>query len=322
VLTSVALLLGACGGGDAAEVAGAGAGAAPAAPVLPVSPPPPQPAAPAEPAPPPVIERMVRTLPGVDWDPDQPMRNTAFGPFDTDRHRVAGQTLEVTEAFVLHRVGVTFEQPTIALPGFRDIYFDGIDWGRVVPYVDIPPPTDDLAATLSIILYRSPSSEAFPTVARMSPGAQNAPSRVRDVIPVASLEVVTEQRLTGKVRTDRMSLLDLTEPLVMEPGLWLVAFRLEDTEGGVDLIGLPIVGFESGTLLDVVIPPDLDCEFIPKPDPTPGYAFYTRTVLSDGLEAFTPGFGKVQDGCVVEGYYFSPAAPGDIGLDLWGFPLG
>jgi hypothetical protein len=265
---------------------------------------------------------MVRTLPGVDWDPDQPIQNTAFGPFDTDRHRVAGQTVEITEAFELHRVGFTIDQPTIALPGFRDIYFDGIDFALVEAYVEVPPPTDDFAVTFSIILYRSPSSEAFPTVARLSPGAQNAPTRVRDVIPVAALEFVTEQRLIGKVRTDRMSFLDLTEPVVLEPGLWLIAFRTEDTEGGADVVSLPIVGFESGTLLDVVIPPELDCKFVPKTDPTPGHAFYTLAMLEDGLEAFIPGFGKVQDGCVVMGIYISPAAPGDIGLDLWGFPRG
>jgi len=324
VLTSVTLLVGACGGGDAAEVAGASPEAAPEAPAPPPPPTPPTPPEPAVPPPPPepVIERMVRTLPGTDWDPDQPIRNTAFGPFDADRHREAGQTLEVTEVFELHRVGLTFDQPTVALPGFRELYYDGIDFGRVAALTDIPPPTDDLRVTLSIILYRSPSSEAFPTVARMSPGAQNAPSRVRDVIPVASLEIVSDQLLIGKVRTDGMSFLDLTVPVVMEPGMWLIAFRIEDTEGGTDLISLPIVGVESGGPPDVVIPRDLPCEFVQTPDPNPDHAFYFRAVLGDGTDAFTPGFGKVQGGCVVKGYYFSPGSPGDIGLDLWGFPVG
>jgi len=315
MLGLVTALLVACATGEAPE-----ASAPPSAAATMPAPAPSVPAAPSASAEP-VIARVVRSLPGSGWDPEQPVSNTAFGPFDSDRHREAGQTIEVTEAFTLHRVGLTFDQPTVALPGFRDLYYDGIDWERVLPYIDIPPPTADLAVTLSIILYRSVSSERFLSVERMTAGAQNAPDRVREVIPLDTLEVVSDQRLTGAVRTDRMSLLDLTEPVVMEPGLWLVAFRVEDTAGGVDLVALPIAGLESGGPLDVIIPPDLDCEFEPTPDPSPDHAFRFRTVLDDGLDAFVPGFGKVQGGCVVVGYYFSPGAPGDIGLDLWGIAL-
>jgi len=311
------LLVAACSGGDGAD---ASATSAPAA-VAPAPAAPPSVAAEPPPAPEPVIQRMVRSLPGTDWDPEQPVVNTDFGPFDTDRHREAGQTIEVTEAFELHRVALRFSEPTVALPGFRDIYFDGIDWARVEPYVDNPPPTDDLAVTLSVVLYRSVERDRFLSIERMTPGAQNTPSRVREVIPLESLEVVSDQLLVGPVRTDGRSFLDLTEPVVMEPGMWLVALRIEDTEGGVDLISMPIAGLESGGPLDVIIPPGLDCEFEQTPDPTPDHAFHFRTVLEGGLDAFTPGFGKVQGGCVQVGNYFSPGAPGDIGLDLWGFPL-
>lgn len=268
------------------------------------------------------MQRMVRSLPGAEWDPNMPLRNTEMQPFDADRHPEVGQTLEVAEAFELQRVGVSFSPPTVALPGFREIYYDGIDWGRVVPYVDILEPSDALDVTLSIILYRSPSPEGFPTVARMAPGVIEVPSRVREVITVDALEIVTDQRLVGTVRTDDMSFLDLTEPVVLEPGRWLVAFRIEDVESGVDIINLPIVGLESASPPDVVIRPDLPCEFVETPDPTPDHAFYFRTTLGDGLEVFTPGFGKVQGGCVVAGYYFSPAGTGDIGLDLFGVPVG
>lgn len=267
------------------------------------------------------MQRMVRSLPGAEWDPNMPLRNTEMQPFDADRHPEVGQTLEVAEAFELQRVGVSFSPPTVALPGFREIYYDGIDWGRVVPYVDILEPSDALDVTLSIILYRSPSPEGFPTVARMAPGVIEVPSRVREVITVDALEIATDQRLVGTVRTDDMSFLDLTEPVVLEPGLWLVAFRIEDVETGVDIINLPIVGLESASPPDVVIRPDLPCEFVATPDPTPDHAFYFRTTLGDGLEVFTPGFGKVQGGCVVAGYFFSPAGTGDIGLDLFGVPV-
>jgi hypothetical protein len=312
------LLVAACSGGDGSDVSAPAPGApAPvAAPSAPVE----QPPAP-EPEPEPVMQRMARSLPGSDWDPDQPVMNSELGPFDTDRHREVGQTIEITEAFVLHQIALLFIDPTVALPGFHDIYYDGIDWGRMLPYVDIPPPTDDLAVTLSIVLYRSVERDRLLSIERMTSGAQNTPDRVREVIPLETLEVVSDQLLVGPVRTDGRSFLDLTEPVVMEPGMWLVALRTEDTEGGVDILSLPIAGLESGGPLDVIIPPDLDCDFEQTPDPTPGHAFYVRTVLSGGLEAFAPGFGKVQGGCVQVGYYFSPGAPGDIGLDLWGFPL-
>jgi hypothetical protein len=310
-----ALLVAACGG-EGSDVSAPAPAPAPA----PVPAPAPAPVPSTEPTPP-VMRRMARSLPGTDWDPDQPVMNSEFGPFDTDRHREVGQTIEITEAFVLHQIALLFIDPTVALPGFHDIYYDGIDWGRMLPYVDIPPPTDDLAVTLSIVLYRSVERDRLLSIERMTSGAQNTPNRVREVIPLETLEVVSDQLLVGPVRTDGRSFLDLTEPVVMEPGMWLVALRTEDTEGGADLIWLPIAGLESGGPLDVIIPPDLDCDFEQTPDPTPGHAFYVRSVLEGGLEAFAPGFGKVQGGCVQAGYYFSPGAPGDIGLDLWGFPL-
>lgn len=268
------------------------------------------------------MQRLARSLPGSSWDPDLPVQNTAFAPFDTLRHPEVGQTLEVEQAFELRRIAVGFQPPTVALPGFRERYFDGIDWGIVAPYTEILEPAASIDLTLSLVLYRSPDRDAFPTVARMAPGAQEVPSRVRDVIPVGELEVVSDQLLDGTVRTDGTSLLDLTVPVVLDAGRWLVALRIERFDEDLDVIGLPIVGLESASPPDVVLRPDLPCEFVQTPDPTPDHAFYFRTTFEDGLEVFTHGFGKVQGDCVVEGYYFSPAGTGDIGLDLFGVPLG
>jgi len=264
---------------------------------------------------------MVRTLPGVSWDPGQPIRNAVFQRFDSLRHQEVGQTLEVIEAFELHRISVWFDAPTIGLPGFRDVYFDGIDWSRVEPFVDIPDSVDDLAIALSLVLYRSPDPAAFPTVRRVTDGfGGGVVRRERDVIPVAQLEVVTDQPLVGRIRAGNgASHLELTEPVVMEPGRWLVALRIDRKESGIDIIDLPIIGWESGRAPDVVIPPGHPCDHTPEDDPTPGFGFHWRD--GERQEFFIPGFAKVGK-CVVTGRYDNPMGTGDIGLDLWGFPVG
>jgi hypothetical protein len=324
---ATALLLVACSGADVAEVADASA--APEQPrELPPLPPPiaRRPVEPTPPPPPPdpVIERMVRALPGVDWDPDQPIRNADFVRFDSLRHREVGQTLEVTEAFELHRISIWFGDPSVALPGFREIYFDGIDWSRVERFVQSGIPVDDLDLALSIVLYRSPDPEAFPTIRRVTQGfGGGMVRREREVIPVAQLEVVSDQRLTGRIRAGSgASHLDLTEPVVMEPGRWLVALRIDRDESGIDIIGLPIYGWESGRPPDIVIPSGYPPEctgYTPADDPTPGFGYYWRD--RDPLDLFIPGAAKV-GACVVTGRYDNPMGPGDIGLDLWGFPAG
>jgi hypothetical protein len=328
---ATALLLVACSGADVAEVTDASAATASVqpestTPAPPTTPPPAPPAPPAEPPPPPepVIERMVRTLPGVDWDPEQPIRNAAFQRFDSLRHQEVGQTLEVTEAFELHRISVWFSAPSVALPGFREIYFDGIDWSRVERFVQNGIPVDDLDLALSIVLYRSPDPEAFPTIRRVTQGfAGGMVRREREVIPVAQLEVVSDQRLTGTIRAgEGASHLDLTESVLMEPGRWLVALRIDRDESGIDIIDLPIHGWESGRPPDIVIPSGYPPEctgYTPADDPTPGLGFYWRD--RDPLDLFIPGAAKV-GACAVMGRYDNPMGPGDIGLDLWGFPAG
>lgn len=284
------------------------------APTLPTPPPPP---------PEPVMERMVRALPGTDWDPDQPIRNASFQRFDSLRSPEVGQTLEVTEAFELHRLSVWLEGPSVGLPGFREIYYDGIEWSRVEPFVEVLDAVDDLRIALSIVLYRSPDPKAFPTVRRVTGGfGGGMVRRERDVIVIDQMETVTDQRLIGTIRAGgSASHLDLVEPVVMEPGRWLVALRIDRNDSELDIIDLPIVGWESGRAPDVQIPPGNPCEYTPADDPTPGFGFYWR----DGelRELFIPGFAKVQ-ACLLTGAFgaaTNPLGTGDIALDLWGFPI-
>lgn len=269
------------------------------------------------------MERLVRTLPGVDWDPDQPIRNADFQRFDSLRHQEVGQTLEVEQRMELHRIVVWFRTPSVALPGFRETYFDGIDFSLVEQYIQNGVAIDDLAIQLSIVLYRSPDPEAFPTVRRVTQGfGGGAVRRERDVIPVASMEVVTDQPLVGNIRAGNgPSLLDLTEPVVMEPGRWLVALRIDEGASDVDIIDLPIIGWESGRAPDVVIPSGYPPEctgYTPADDPTPGFGFHWRD--GDPPDVFIPALAKVGP-CTVIGRYDNPMGPGDIGLDLWGFPV-
>jgi hypothetical protein len=162
MLTTQALLLGACSSGDAdgaaAELAAAAAPEVPAPPRFP--PPSAVPAAPAEPgsAPEPTIERLFRTVPGVSWDPDQPIRNASFQRFDSDRHREVGQTVRIVEPIELHQIVLWFELATIALPGFRD-YPDGTNFDILRNFVQMLPPQDDLPISLSLVIYRSPDPD-------------------------------------------------------------------------------------------------------------------------------------------------------------------
>ncbi len=330
--TALSFAFTACAGAEVSD--GTAAPPVPAGPTAPAAPvpvvpsapsAPPTPSEPAVPPPPPepVIERMVRALPGTDWDPDQPIRNANFQRFDSLRHQEVGQTLEVTEAFELHRISVWFASPSVALPGFREIYYDGIDWGRVSRFVESPDQVDDLDIALSIVLYRSPDPEAFPTTRRVTSGfGGGVVRREREVIVVDRLEVVSDQPLVGTVRAGTIgSDLDLTEPIVMGPGRWLVALRIDRDTSGIDIIDLPFVGWESGRPPDVVIPSGYPPEcnaYTPAEDPTPGFGFYWRD--GERRELFIPGFAKVQE-CLVTGRFDNPMGTGDIGLDLWGFPV-
>jgi hypothetical protein len=324
-VTAVLVALSLAGLGCAgAEVAGE-ALAPPTAPAPAV--PAPAPAPPTAPPPPPepVIERRVSTLPDLDGDPEWPLVNTRFQRFDSLRHQEVGQTLEVTEAFELHRISVWFAAPSIALPGFRELYYDGIDWSRVERLVQNGIEVADVGVTLSIILYRSPDPEAFPTVRRVTDGfGGGTVRRERDVIVIDRLELVSDQRLIGTIRATNVpaspSHLDLTEPVVMEPGRWLVALRIDQDESDVDVLDLPFHGWESGRPPDVVIPSGYppECnDYTPADDPTPGFGYYWRD--GDRRELFIPGLAKVA-ACGVDGRYDNPMGTGDIALDLWGLP--
>lgn len=289
----------------------------------PAEPPPPPPTPDPEPPAGPELERMVRTLPGVEWDPDQPVRNAGFLRFDSLRHQEVGQTLDVTEAFELHRISVWFDAPSVALPGFREIYYDGIDWSRVEDLVQNGIAIDDLAIALSLVLYRGPDPAVLPTARRVTQGyGGGAVRREREVILIDRLEVVSDQPLVGRIRAgDGASELDLTEPVVLQPGRWLVALRIDRDESDVDLINLPIHGWESGGPADVVIPDGYPPEctaYTPAEDPTPDLGFYWRD--GERWDLFIPGLAKVGP-CAVTGRYDNPMGPGDIGLDLWGLPL-
>jgi hypothetical protein len=265
------------------------------------------------------MERMVRTLPASGSEGDLPIRNAAFQRFDSLRHTEVGQTLEVTESFELHRISVWFAGPTIALEGFRDVYFDGIDWSRVEPYVRNPGVVEDLAISLSIVLYRSPYSDRFPTEVRRTSGFGGVPLRDREVIVVRELEVISDQPLLGRVTAGFVaSDLDLSDPVLMQPGRWLVALRMDRGADDIDIIDLPLVGWESGRSPDVVIPDDQSCSYIPVDDPTPEFAFFWRE--GDQGDVFIPGFAKVQ-ACLEIGRYNNPLGTGDVALDLWGFPI-
>ena len=319
-LAATALLLGACGA-TADEAADADAARetlapspAPRVPVPPQAPVPP--AEPEEPQP----QRLLRTVPPSVWNPERPMSNASFQRFDSDRHREVGQTVRVVEPFELQQVALWFELATIALPGLRD-FPEGTSWEVLRDYVRILPPMRELPLSLSLVLYRSPDVDGFPTVRQRTAGFGGVPERERDVIRVADLEVVTDQPLLGRISTiDEPSILTLEEPVVLEAGFWLFAFRIDPGPGDVDLLDLRIIGVESGDGIEMEVPADGRCDYTRTLDPYPDGAFYWRD--GDRGERFIPAFAKVT-ACDRPGVFDVNLVnnPGDIALDLYGVPL-
>jgi hypothetical protein len=321
VLVSMTLILGACASGDAGGTGSATSGAieAPAVPAVPPLrpslPPPAEPPAPPEP----VIQRLFRTLPGVAWDPDQPIRNASFQRLDSGLHREVGQTVRIVEPFELHQVVLWFELATIALPGFRS-FPHGTNWDILQNYVQILAPADELPISLSLVLYRSPDPDGFPTARRRTSGFGGVPMRERDVIRVADLELVSEQPLTGRITSlDAPAMLELSEPLLLEPGFWLFGFRIDNGPGDVDLLDLRILGVESGDEIEEKVPAGGRCDYARTPDPYPDGAYYW---FDRDPDVFIPAFAKVNE-CIELGKFdvFQVMNPGDIALDLWGFPV-
>ena len=265
------------------------------------------------------MQRMLRTVPPVSWDPDMFASNASFQRLASTRHTEVGQTVRITEAFELQRVGVRFELATIALPGFRD-YPDGTDWSILSQYVRILEPTYDLQVSISLILYRSPEPDRVPTIRMRTSGFGGVPLRERDAIPIGDLVVVTDQPLDGRVSTgNATSLLDLTQPVALEPGYYVVAFRIDEVPGDVDLLDLRIAGVESGDEVEERVPPEGPCVYERTVDPYPDGAFFWRDE-----EHFIPAFAKVfacTDRFDGSGNPIEVMNPGDIALDLYGMPI-
>lgn len=265
----------------------------------------------------PVMQRFLRTVPPNASNSTLAASNASFQRFASQRHTEVGQTVRISEAFELQRIGLQFELATVALPGFRD-YPDGTNWSILSQYVQILEPTDELQISLSLILYRSADSDRVPTIRRMTSGFGGVPMRERDAIRISDVEVVSDQRLTGRVTTrqDAISSLDLTEPVLLEPGYYIVAFRIDHEPGDVDLLDFRIFGTESGEETDERPPPEGPCVYERTTDPYPEGAFFWR----DG-EHFIPAFAKV-GACTnrfdAVGNPIEVMNPGDIGLDLYG----
>ena len=141
-------------------------------------------------------------------------------------------------------------------------------------------------------------------------------------LEVADLEVVSDQPLDGAVTTrDAPSFLALSEPVVLEPGFWLFALRVDPAPGDVELLDLRINGVESGDEREVRVPEEGRCIYTPTPDVYPDGAFYWRD--GERGEYFIPAYAKVEV-CAAIGRYdeFQVSNAGDIALDLWGFPVG
>lgn len=324
----VALVLAACASPDAAGPAGSEPDpAATAEPVAPrptppaAQPPPvqPPPAPPSQPEPDPGPQLLLATIPRAAWDDAVHVRNAEFQRLDSDRHREVGQTVRVVDAFVLERIGLLIDGPSIALPGFRDFPVD-TDFSILEPYVQNLDVVEDLAITLSVVLYRSPLEDGFPTVRRVTSGFGPVPREERDTIRVPDLEVVADQPLVGRISAGRgVSLLDLPDPVLLEPGHWLIGLRIDRGLDDVDLLDLKLVGVESGDTVDERTDGGEPCTYERTPDPYPDGAFYWREDATSAF--FIPAFAKVT-ACIELGRYDNIMNEGDVVLDLYGTPAG
>ena len=272
-----------------------------------------------EPEPEPGPELLLATVPRTSWDASQHVRNAEFQRLDSQQHREVGQTVLVEEAFTLERIGLVVDGPSIALPGYRDFPLD-TDFSILEPYVENLDIVNDLAVTFSLVLYRSPLEDGFPTVRRRTSGFGPVPLLERDTIRVPGLEVVSDQPLLGMISAGRgVSLLDLSEPVLLEPGHWLVGLRIDRGLDDVDLLDLKLVGVESGDTVDERTGDGEPCDYERTPDPYPDGAFYWREQATSDF--FIPAFAKVT-ACIEFGRYDNIMNEGDIILDLYGTPAG
>lgn len=272
-------------------------------------------------------EPMLRTLPGTSWNSRYPIHNTNFSGLNSLTTRAeqtagVGQTVRVTEPFELRRIGMYFESNvTFALPTLWDFPYE-TDFRILREHIVSPGPLDDAGVVLGLTLYRSPQDDGFPTIRRPTSGPGAVPFKERDVIRRSDMVLVSEQLLQGEVRAGTgLTVLELTEPVTLQPGHWLLAFRVDSVEGELDLLDLPIRGMEHGNNRVEDAPDGARCEYRAAAERYPDGAFYWLALQPD--EHFIPAFAKVQQ-CVEYGRYedWTPLNPGDIGLDLFGEPVG
>lgn len=272
-------------------------------------------------------EPMLQTLPRASWNPRIPMHNTNFPGLNSLKARSehfagVGQTVRVMEPFELQRIGIYFESNlTFARPTLWDFPYD-TDYRILRDHIVAPGPLDDVGVLLALTVYRSPQGDGFPTVRRQTSGTGGVPTRERDVILSADLVLVSDQLMHGQIRAGTgLTMLELTEPVVLESGHWMLALRVDSLEGELDLLDLPIRGVEYGNNRVEDAPDGARCEYRPFADAYPDGAFYWLERNPD--EYFSPGFAKVQQ-CVEHGRFeeWTPWNPGDIGLDLFGEPVG
>lgn len=198
----------------------------------------------------------------------------------------------------------------------RDFPVD-TDFSILEPYVENLDVVEDFAITFSLVLHRSPLEDGFPTVRRRTSGFGPVPIIERDTIRVSALEVVSDQRLLGRISAGRgVSILDLGEPVLLEPGHWMIGLRVDRGPDDVDLLDLVLVGVESGDTVDERTDGE-PCVYERTSDPYPDGAYYWREDATSDF--FIPAFAKVNE-CITVGRYDNIMNEGDIILDLYGTP--
>jgi len=265
---------------------------------------------------------ILSTLPRSSWNPRVPVHNTVFGRLDSREANELGQTIRIERAFELRSIELYVESNVVfALPTFFDFPYD-TPWPILRQHTVAPGPVDDLGVDLSLVLYRSPSAEGFPTTLRSTSGHGSVPQKEREVIRVAELDIVSDQPLVGRIRAGTgTTRLDLTEPVVLDPGPWLIALRVDGVDGDLELLSLPIRGMQAGEGVEIDVPARGPCQYRPTEDAYPDGAAYWRDEYPEAM--FIPAYAKVAQ-CIEIGIYGDEGVmnPGDIGLDLFGVPVG